>query len=84
MCRTSVVLTTLYAARGRYDTITEGIGIDRLTKNFAMGLDDIKHAYRGTDQEAVEMANYLLRNEGKRACDQMHSSLTMFALIPLC
>eukprot|EP00040_Diaphanoeca_grandis_P043534 m.9584 g.9584 ORF g.9584 m.9584 type:complete len:402 (-) comp7809_c0_seq1:108-1313(-) len=50
--------------RNRYDTIMEGIGLDRLTANFALGLDDISNAFRGTDLEAVEMAHYLLRNDG--------------------
>lgn len=50
--------------RHRYDTMTEGIGIDRLTANFAAGLPYITHAFRGTDQEAVEMAYFLLRNDG--------------------
>ena len=50
--------------RNRYDTICEGIGLDRLTANFGLGLDAVHHAYKGTDEECVEMANYLLRNEG--------------------
>lgn len=50
--------------RNRYDTITEGIGLDRLTANFARGLGAYTHAFRGTDREAVEMAHYLLRNDG--------------------
>lgn len=50
--------------RNRYDTVTEGIGLDRLTANFAMGLAAFTQAFRGTDQEAVEMAHYLLRNDG--------------------
>lgn len=50
--------------RNRYDTIMEGIGLDRLTANFAMGLEDIDRAFKGTDKEAVEMAHYVLRNEG--------------------
>ncbi|KNC79125.1 hypothetical protein SARC_08474 [Sphaeroforma arctica JP610] len=45
-----------------FDTITEGIGINRLTNNFKEAMVD--SAFRGTDQEAVHMANYLLRNEG--------------------
>ena len=44
-------------------TITEGIGIGRLTANFASSAP-IDGAFRGTDQEAVEMAYYLLRREG--------------------
>lgn len=43
-------------------TITEGIGIGRLTANFAHAKPDA--AFRGTDAEAVAMAHYLLRREG--------------------
>eukprot|EP00123_Amoebidium_parasiticum_P007639 comp18249_c0_seq1/m.19223 comp18249_c0_seq1/g.19223 ORF comp18249_c0_seq1/g.19223 comp18249_c0_seq1/m.19223 type:complete len:354 (-) comp18249_c0_seq1:303-1364(-) len=44
------------------DTVTEGIGITRLTANFERAKVD--GAYQGTDREAVEMAHYLLRNDG--------------------
>jgi len=37
-----------------FDTITEGIGINRLTKNFLMAKLD--GGFRGTDKEAVEMS----------------------------
>lgn len=37
-----------------FDTITEGIGINRLTENFKMARLD--GAFRGTDKEAVEMS----------------------------
>ena len=37
-----------------FDTITEGIGINRMTKNFMMAKLD--GAFRGTDMEAVEMS----------------------------
>lgn len=37
-----------------FDTITEGIGINRLTKNFMMA--NLDGAFRGTDKEAVEMS----------------------------
>ena len=37
-----------------FDTITEGIGINRLTQNFMMAKLD--GAVRGTDLEAVEMS----------------------------
>ena len=50
--------------RNRYDTITEGIGIDRLTRNFDAGLSFITHAFKGTDQEAVDMAGFLLQEDG--------------------
>ncbi|XP_020687612.1 cysteine synthase 2 isoform X3 [Dendrobium catenatum] len=54
------VLYTKEEAEGRrlknpFDTITEGIGINRLTKNFLMA--DLDGAYRGTDKEAVEMSS---------------------------
>ncbi|TVU47927.1 hypothetical protein EJB05_07544 [Eragrostis curvula] len=45
-----------------FDTITEGIGINRVTKNFMMA--ELDGAYRGTDREAVEMSRFLLRNDG--------------------
>jgi cysteine synthase A len=56
-----------YVETGRMEpvagtTITEGIGVGRLTANFASARID--GAFRGTDQEAVEMAYYLLRREG--------------------
>lgn len=41
-----------------FDTITEGIGINRVTRNFAMAKLD--GAFRGTDMEAVEMARSAL------------------------
>ncbi|CAI0437497.1 unnamed protein product [Linum tenue] len=45
-----------------FDTITEGIGINRLTQNFLMAKLD--GAFRGTDEEAVEMSRFLLKNDG--------------------
>jgi len=48
----------------RYDTLAEGIGLDRITKNFSSGLDCIDGAVRVTDQEAVDMAHWILRVEG--------------------
>eukprot|EP00929_Paragymnodinium_shiwhaense_P052819 TRINITY_DN26452_c0_g1_i1.p1 TRINITY_DN26452_c0_g1~~TRINITY_DN26452_c0_g1_i1.p1 ORF type:complete len:1233 (-),score=191.62 TRINITY_DN26452_c0_g1_i1:177-3875(-) len=57
--------------RHRMDTIAEGIGIDRLTGNMALGLREhnggapgVDHAVRVTDQEALEMAHFLLKHEG--------------------
>jgi cysteine synthase A len=40
--------------RNPFDTITEGIGINRMTKNFEKARLD--GAFRATDQEAVDMA----------------------------
>lgn len=42
--------------RNPFDTITEGIGINRLTQNFMMVKLD--GAFRGTDKEAVEMSRF--------------------------
>ena len=39
--------------RNPYDTIVEGIGLNRLTANFAQA--HIDSAVRGSDQEAVSM-----------------------------
>jgi cysteine synthase A len=48
--------------RHRYDTIAEGIGLDRLTHNFRQAIID--HAIRVADQEAIDMAHWILHNEG--------------------
>jgi cysteine synthase A len=52
--------------RHRYDTIAEGIGLDRITHNFALGVDNnvLDDAIRVTDQESVDMAHWLIKEEG--------------------
>jgi len=50
--------------RHRYDTIAEGIGLDRVTRNTSLGLDYVDEAIQVTDQEAVDMAHWLLQTEG--------------------
>jgi len=50
--------------RHRYDTLAEGIGLDRMTHNFRLGVQIVDDAIRVSDQEAVDMAHWLLRNEG--------------------
>jgi cysteine synthase len=50
--------------RHRYDTIAEGIGLDRWTANLREGKDFLDKAIQITDQDAVDMAHYLLRTEG--------------------
>lgn len=57
------VMYTREEAEGRrlknpFDTVTEGIGINRLTQNFMMAKLD--RAFRGTDIEAVEMSRSVL------------------------
>ncbi|KAI5674679.1 hypothetical protein M9H77_15043 [Catharanthus roseus] len=61
------VMYTKEEAEGRrlknpFDTITEGIGINRLTENFKLA--ELDGAFRGTDMQAVEMSRYLLKNDG--------------------
>lgn len=46
------------------DTVTEGIGLNRLTFNFESGLKYVDSAIVVTDAEAVHMAYYLLHKEG--------------------
>ena len=53
----------MWTAFCRYDTIAEGIGNDHVTGNFGKAILD--EAFRVSDQEAVYMAHYLLRHEGK-------------------
>ncbi|KAG9065347.1 hypothetical protein KI688_002672 [Linnemannia hyalina] len=50
--------------RHQVDTVVEGVGINRLTRNFAMSEGFIDDAIRVTDQEAVDMARYLVSQEG--------------------
>ena len=48
----------------RYDTLAEGIGLDRVTHNFSLGVEYIDRAIQVSDQEAVDMAHWILRTEG--------------------
>jgi len=48
--------------KNRYESIAEGIGLDRVTSNLAQG--QIDDAVGVSDQDAVHMAHYLLRHEG--------------------
>ncbi|ORY89706.1 tryptophan synthase beta subunit-like PLP-dependent enzyme, partial [Leucosporidium creatinivorum] len=52
--------------RRRYqvDTIVEGIGLNRLTRNFSHALPFIDDAFRVTDAEAVAMSRHLAREDG--------------------
>lgn len=50
--------------RHQVDTVVEGIGINRLTKNFEYGLPIISDAFRITDAEAVAMSRYLVQHDG--------------------
>ena len=48
--------------RHRYDTIADGVGLDRVTANFARAVCD--DAIRVKDADALVMAHFLLRFEG--------------------
>ncbi len=66
------VMYTKQEAEGKrlknpFDTITEGIGINRQTANFSLA--HIDGAFQGTDREAVEMVRCVLP--------------TLVALVPL-
>jgi cysteine synthase len=50
--------------RHRYDSIAEGIGLDRISANFAAALPHIDVAYTITDQDALDMARWILTHEG--------------------
>jgi cysteine synthase A len=44
------------------DTIVEGVGINRVTKNFSLALVD--EAFKISDKEVVEMSRFLMKKEG--------------------
>lgn len=50
--------------RQQVDTIVEGIGCNRLTANFASGLELVRDAERVTDEEAMVMAKLMVEKEG--------------------
>ncbi|KAG0267665.1 hypothetical protein DFQ27_008445 [Actinomortierella ambigua] len=50
--------------RHQVDTVVEGVGINRLTQNFGMADGFIDDAIRVTDQEAIDMAKFLVQQEG--------------------
>ncbi|KAF7315848.1 PALP-domain-containing protein [Mycena indigotica] len=50
--------------RHQVDTVVEGIGLNRLTKNLELALPIIDDAVRVTDPEAVAMARYLVKHDG--------------------
>ncbi|KAJ1023568.1 hypothetical protein NDA16_003185 [Ustilago loliicola] len=50
--------------RHQVDSVVEGIGINRITRNLQMGLQCIDDAERVTDDEAARMGRYLILNDG--------------------
>eukprot|EP00007_Cunea_sp_BSH-02190019_P004594 CAMPEP_0174244702 /NCGR_PEP_ID=MMETSP0417-20130205/36241_1 /TAXON_ID=242541 /ORGANISM="Mayorella sp, Strain BSH-02190019" /LENGTH=287 /DNA_ID=CAMNT_0015324415 /DNA_START=122 /DNA_END=982 /DNA_ORIENTATION=- len=57
-----VPLTWLPRSEG--SSITEGIGIGRLTANMRSGLDLVRHAFQVTDQAVLDMAYHVMRCDG--------------------
>ncbi|GAC72044.1 cysteine synthase [Moesziomyces antarcticus T-34] len=50
--------------RHQVDSVVEGIGINRVTRNLQMGLQCIDDAERVSDDEAARMGRYLILNDG--------------------
>jgi len=50
--------------RHQVDTVVEGIGLNRLTRNLELGLPFIDAAERVTDDEAVRMSRWLSTHDG--------------------
>jgi cysteine synthase A len=50
-----------HRARHQVDTVTEGVGINRITRNFARA--SVDDAVRVSDAESVHMARYLMRHD---------------------
>ncbi|KIY64946.1 PALP-domain-containing protein [Cylindrobasidium torrendii FP15055 ss-10] len=50
--------------RHQVDTIVEGIGLNRLTRNIELGLPMVDTAYQVSDAEAVAMSRYLVKHDG--------------------
>lgn len=50
--------------RHQVDTIVEGIGLNRITKNFELGESSIDESIRVTDNQAIKMAKFLSVNDG--------------------
>jgi len=54
--------------RHQVDSLVEGIGLNRLTRNFAKGQTRIHEAVKVTDAMAVAMSRWLVRNDGLLPC----------------
>lgn len=50
--------------RHQVDSIVEGIGVNRVTRNFEAGMHLIDDAVKVTDQQAMRMARWLVEQEG--------------------
>lgn len=50
--------------RHQTDTMVEGIGINRVTRNFEVGRELVDDAVRVSDAQAAKMARFLVENDG--------------------
>ncbi|KAA8911602.1 hypothetical protein TRICI_003760 [Trichomonascus ciferrii] len=50
--------------RHQVDTLVEGIGINRVTKNFEVGQDLVDDAIRVEDEDSLKMAKFLVDRDG--------------------
>lgn len=50
--------------RHQVDTLVEGVGLNRITKNFGVNEKYIDYAYRIKDKNALQMARWLSNNDG--------------------
>jgi cysteine synthase len=50
--------------RHQVDSLVEGIGLNRLTRNFERGRENIHEAVKVTDEMAVGMGRWLIQNDG--------------------
>src|SRR5271163_2087332 len=50
--------------RHQVDSLVEGIGINRVTRNFEVGQKNIHEAVKVTDEMAVAMGRWLIKNDG--------------------
>lgn len=56
--------------RHQVDSLVEGIGINRLTRNFARGKSQIHQAVKVTDDMAVAMGRWLIQHDGCNCYDK--------------
>ncbi|KAI8850687.1 tryptophan synthase beta subunit-like PLP-dependent enzyme [Chytridium lagenaria] len=50
--------------RHQVDSVVEGIGINRITRNFEKAISHVDDAVKVSDEEALQMSRFLLENDG--------------------
>jgi len=64
--------------RHQVDTIVEGVGLNRITANFEIAHGWIDDAIFVSDEEAVAMARYLVREEGEVVSGDCDNSFRIY------